>query len=417
MTGTDSKDGLLAWESARFERSLSDLEVPEDVRCALRCAARSLRVEFPVMRDDGSTHMFRGFRVQHSFALGPAKGGIRFHPSVSAGEVTALARLMTWKTALHELPFGGAKGGVTCDPQSMSPRELHDLTRAYTVAILPIIGAGTDVVAPDLGTSSETMGWLLQAATDAGRPDPAIATGKPLILGGSRFRGASTGVGVTHVAMLAAEIVSIREGSQPLRVAVEGFGSVGSWAAKELHLRGESVVAVSDITGTIHNADGIDPHALADWIAGGGLLADYPQATRIDTGIFSVPCDIAIPAALEGTITTDVAINLQARLVVEGANGPVTPEAESILTERDIVIVPDILANGGGVISSYWEWAQNHQHVEWPEEKERDLTLQRLEQSFDRVVAHKARSWRAAALEIAIGRVVTGLRSRGTITT
>ncbi|MCL1601241.1 MAG: Glu/Leu/Phe/Val dehydrogenase [Actinomycetia bacterium] len=413
MTRTPNA-GLLEWETGRFENALDRLELGSGTRCTLRCATRSLRIEIPLIRDNGSTEVFRGFRVQHSLALGPAKGGIRFHPSVGESEVTALARLMTWKTALHELPFGGGKGGVVCDPHRLSQRELHDLTRGYTVAILPIIGPEIDVVAPDIGTSSETMGWLIQAAADAGQPNPAIATGKPLILGGSAFRAASTGVGVTHIALLAAERLAIRAGSQPLRVAIEGFGSVGSWAAREMFDRGEMIVSVSDVTGAIQNEEGIDPHVLIAWMHSGEELVDFPQARRIDH-VFAARCEIAIPAAFEGTFTADVAAQVTARLVVEGANGPITPDAEAILAERTITVVPDLLANGGGVISSYWEWVQNHQHTQWAEATERDLTLGRLERSFDRVVEAEATSWRSAALMLAIRRVVDGLHARGTV--
>jgi len=321
---------------------------------------------------------------------------------------------MTWKTALHELPFGGGKGGVTCDPRTLSQRELHDLTRGYTIAILPIIGPDIDVVAPDVGTSSETMGWLIQAAMEAGKPNPAIATGKPIVLGGSMFRPASTGVGVAYIALLAAAHLKLRKGSQPLRVAIEGFGSVGSWTAKELHDRGESVVAISDVTGAIHHRDGIDPHLLMDWIASGKYLVDFPDAEPVPS-VLSVACEIAVPAALEGTLTSTIAAEIEARLVVEGANGPTTPAAEAILNDRGIAVVPDILANGGGVISSYWEWVQNHQRIQWQEHRERELTLERLERSFGRVVEAETVSWRSTALGIAINRVVQGLDARGSL--
>lgn len=414
-TAKPRSDGLLDWESARFERAAEDLGVPEGIRCILRCAARSLEIEIPLERDDGSTEAFRGFRVQHSLALGPGKGGVRYHPRLDRDDVTALARLMTWKTALHGLPFGGAKGGVVCDPHALSPHELRDVTRAYTLAILPIVGAETDVLAPDLGTSSEIMGWILQAAADAGRPEPAIATGKPLILGGSRFRPAATGVGVAHVATLAAAATGLASRADSLRVAIEGFGAVGSWTARELHDRGATVVALSDVTGVIVDPAGIDPYRLGAWVAAGHPLVEYEEARRREGSALTVPCDVAIPAALEGTVTAEVARSLQARLVVEGANGPVTPEAEAILVERGIPIVPDILANGGGVICSYWEWVQNHQHLGWSEDDERKRTLGRLEASFAQVLDHPAPSWREAALQIAIGRVVEGLQARGSV--
>ncbi len=319
--------GLLAWEHERFERVTAGLDLVESTVCALHCPGRSLIVELPLMRDDGSMTVLTGYRVQHSNALGPAKGGTRFRPGVELDDVTALVRLMTWKTALHRLPFGGAKGGVDCDPAALTRRELHEVTRLYTLAILPVIGADVDVPAPDVGTDEQTMAWMLRTAAEAGRSDPAIVTGKPVLLGGSHFRAASTGVGVAHVSQRAWEHLghTITDAS----VAIEGFGAVGSWTASELHDRGARVVAISDITGGIVNSGGLDVAKVRDWVAARNRLVDYPDADMVDGSVLNVDCDIAIPAALEGTVTDDVATGMSARLVVEGANGPATPTAEA----------------------------------------------------------------------------------------
>ncbi len=406
--------GLLAWEHERFERVTGQLDLEPATICALHCAGRSLIVELPLQRDDGSMTVLTGYRVQHSNALGPAKGGTRYRRGVELDDVTALARLMTWKTALHGLPFGGAKGGVDCDPADLSTRELHEVTRLYTLAILPNIGSDVDVPAPDIGTNEQTMAWMLHAAGEAGRSDPAIVTGKPVILGGSLFRAASTGVGVAHVAQRAWERLGNRFADAA--VAVEGFGAVGYWAATELHQRGARVVALSDITGGVTAAKGLDPAAVHAWTQSGNALVDYPDGETIDGSILAVDCDITIPAALEGTLTDSIAERVSASLVVEGANGPTTPSAEAILHDRGIAVVPDLMANGGGVISSYFEWAQNHQRVAWPEAEERRLVLERLDRSWDLLAPQPFERWRTEALAIAIGRVTDAMALAGQVT-
>lgn len=407
----DDSAGLRSWEASRLEHTLAALGVDDAVSCALRCATRTVRVEMPLRRDDGSWLSLPGYRVQHSLALGPAKGGVRYHASVTLGEITALARLMTWKTALHRLPFGGAKGGIPCDPATMSTRELHDLTRSYTLNLLPVIGPEVDVLAPDLGTSEVTMGWILQAAADAGRPDPRLVTGKPPILGGSLFRAEATGVGVAHISELAARRVGISP--EPTRVAIEGFGSVGRWTALELAERGARLVGVSDVSGGRYSGAGLDVHRLAEWTASGRPVAEYPEGEIVEGSILAVECDLAIPAALEGTLTADVANGLAARLVVEGANGPTLPGADVILRERDIPVVPDLMANAGGVISSYFEWVQNHQRTQWPREVERNQTLRRLEETWDGFADVEPQEWRNHASRSAVERVIDGLRAAG----
>ncbi len=405
--------GLLDWEAARFQQAADRLGLDPALACALHCAARSVEVELPLERDDGSLEVYTGYRVQHSHALGPAKGGIRFHPSVGVAEVTALARLMTWKTALADLPFGGAKGGIPCDPLRLSSRELRRLTHLYTVGILPVIGPDTDVVAPDLGTTAETMGWILSAASQAGRGDLFLVTGKPEILGGTRFRAKATGVGVAHVTDLAFQHLGGRIDRST--VAVEGFGSVGRWAARELADRGASIVAVADLTGAIHTRNGLDLTSLDKWISQGRPLSDYPDADPFEDSVLQTPCDIVIPAAMEGTLDIDTATKVEARLVVEGANGPTTPEAEALLLEQGIAVTPDLVANAGGVISSYFEWVQNHQRLPWPEQQEREGVLERLDRMWDLLAQEDPADWRSTALTTAIGKVVEGMRAAGQI--
>ncbi|WP_370327589.1 Glu/Leu/Phe/Val dehydrogenase [Euzebya sp.] len=406
--------GLLAWEHARFDRITADLALPEATVCALHCATRSVTVELPLPHDDGSTTVLLGYRVQHSDALGPAKGGTRYRQGVNLDDVTALARLMTWKTALHQLPFGGAKGGIDCDPAALSARERHELTRRYLLAILPLIGSQVDVPAPDIGTDAQTMAWMVRTAAEAGVADPAIVTGKPVLLGGSRFRAAATGVGAAHVAQRAWEHLGHR--LKDTRVTVEGFGAVGSHAALELADRGARVVGLSDISGTITDPAGLDPRAVQDWVTSGHDLASYPDADRLEGSVLTLPCDIAVPAALEGTITDEVAEGLHAQLVVEAANGPTVPTAEARLHDRGVTVVPDLVANGGGVISSYFEWVQNHQRLAWTEADERRRVLDRLDHTWERVAAAPFPTWRDTALSMAIRRVARAMELSGELT-
>jgi len=405
--------GLLAWEQERFDQTSADLDLDEQTACALHCANRSLIVEVPIVRDDGSMLALTGYRVQHSDALGPTKGGTRFAPGVDLDDVTALARLMTWKTALHGLPFGGAKGGVDCDPRMFSQRELYEITRGYTLAILPMIGADVDIPAPDVGTNEQTMAWMLRTAMDAGHSDPAIVTGKPILLGGSLFRGASTGVGVAHVAQRAWEHLGGHiDGA---RAGVEGFGSVGSWAALDLQRRGALVVAVSDVTGSIVKDSGIDVAALRGWVASGNALCDFPDARTVQGSPLVAECDIVVPAAREGTLTAAVAAEVRAKLVVEGANGPTSPDAERTLRDRDIPVVPDVMANAGGVIVSYLEWAQNHQRVSWTEDEERRHAMARLDDTWDKIAGSDPHLWRNTAMRIAMTRVAHAMELSGTV--
>ena len=405
--------GLLAWEHERFARVSAQLGLPDATVCAMHCAIRTITVELPLPRDDGSTSVLTGFRVQHSNALGPAKGGTRYRRGVDLDDVTALARLMTWKTALHGLPFGGAKGGIDCDPAALSHRERYELTRRYLLAILPVIGSQVDVPAPDVGTNEQTMAWMLRAAADAGVADPALVTGKPVLLGGSHFRAAATGVGVAHLTQRAWEHLGHRlDGAT---VVVEGFGAVGTHAALELCDRGATLVGLSDVTGAISAPGGLDPRALRDWVTTGHDLVDYPHAERVDGSVLTLPCEIAVPAALEGTLTDTIAKTLHAQLVVEAANGPTTPSAEARLHERGVAVVPDLVANGGGVISSYFEWVQNHQRLAWSEAHERQQVLDRLDRTWELLRGVPFPAWRDEALGIAMRRVASALELSGQV--
>jgi glutamate dehydrogenase (NAD(P)+) len=412
-SGSFRDGGLLVWEGQRFQRATDSLGIDPAVTCALHCANRSIEVEIPLERDDGSLEVFTGYRVQHSTALGPAKGGLRYHPGVTAADVTALARLMTWKTALAGLPFGGAKGGVPCDPTQLSTRELRDLTRLYTFGMLPVIGPDTDVLAPDLGTNSAVMGWVLRAAAEAGSDGPGLVTGKPVVLGGTAFRTKATGVGVAHVTDLAYQHVGGR--IDQARVAIEGFGSVGRWAAVELADRSATIIAVADLTGTTYAEMGLDIVALVEWTDRGRPLVEFSGGEPFDGSVLAAPCDIVIPAAMEGTLNGDVAARLSARLVVEGANGPTTLAAETILTGRNVAVVPDVIANAGGVISSYFEWVQNHQRMAWPETEERNRVLERLDATWRLIAEVPAEEWRNRALTSAIRRVIHGMAAGGVL--
>ncbi|GMQ86050.1 MAG: glutamate dehydrogenase GdhA2 [Acidimicrobiia bacterium] len=406
---------LIDWEAERFQAAVAELGLDRATVSFLEFADRSLTIEMPIHRDDGSVQVLPAYRVQHSHALGPAKGGIRFHPAVTIEDVTALSRLMTWKTALHGLPFGGAKGGVPCDPTLMSRRELHEIARSYLLGVLPIVGPEQDVLAPDLGTSAETMGWVLRAAADAGRPDPKLVTGKPVILGGSHFRQSATGIGVAHITALALETLgaSVAEST----VAVEGFGAVGRWSALELSERGARIVGLADITGSIYRDTGLDVAAISAWVDAGRPLVEYPDAEVWTGSVLTIPSDVVVPAALEGTLTVDIATAAETRLVVEGANGPVSPAAERKLRSRGIPVVPDTIANGGGVISSYFEWVQNHQRTTWPVEKERAKVLGRLDETWSRFTDIEPTRWRRHALRLAIHHVVEALDAAGKLAT
>jgi glutamate dehydrogenase (NAD(P)+) len=401
---------------AQYERAAKHLSLAPGINALLRVPERELTVNFPVRMDDGSTRIFTGYRIQHSTARGPGKGGIRYHPDVTLDEVRALAMWMTWKCAVMNLPYGGAKGGVICDPKRLSLRELEHLTRRYATEISLLISPEGDIPAPDVNTTPQIMAWIMDTySMHRGHRVPAVVTGKPVAVGGSLGRGEATGRGV----MLATR-EALGRLDHPLagaRVAVQGFGNVGSVSATLLHDAGARIVAVSDSRGGTLNARGLDPGALVRHKRESGRLADYPGGEPIDNAaLLAVDCDVLIPAALEQQITATNAERVRARLVVEGANGPTTPEADAILAARDILVVPDILANAGGVVVSYFEWVQDLQAFFWTEEEINQRLERLMVRAFEEVTAtahDRGTDLRAAALIRAIERVAEAITLLG----
>ena len=402
--------------ASQFEAAAERLGLDESTRSALALPRRELAVRFPVRMDDGSIRTFTGYRVLHNGDRGPGKGGIRYTPQVTLEETCTLAMLMTWKCALMGIPFGGAKGAVACDPKKLSPAELERLTRAYTAEIAIAIGPETDIPAPDVNTSAQTMAWMLDAYERiAGHPVPAVVTGKPVELGGSAGRETATGRGVAIVSALAmSELGMSMKGAT---VAVQGFGNVGGHAARILHDMGAKIVAISDSSGGVHDSNGIDIAAAVAFRREGGKLADYREGRHITNAeLLELPCDLLVLAALQDQVTEANAGRVMARLVVEGANGPITAGADATLTDCGVMVVPDILANAGGVVVSYFEWVQNHQRLSW-EAAEVDRRLeQMMGDTFNQVwaLSHGERmSLREAAMALAVDRVARAHKLRG----
>ncbi|GIW05907.1 MAG: glutamate dehydrogenase [Dehalococcoidia bacterium] len=404
------------WETAlaQFDSAADRLKLDDNLRAMLRAPKRELIVNFPVKMDNGKVRVFTGYRVQHSIARGPAKGGIRYAPDVDLNEVRALAMWMTWKTALIGLPYGGAKGGVVCDPKALSPAELERLTRRYATEISIIIGPDKDIPAPDMGTGPREMGWIMDTISQhTGYAVPAVVTGKPLAIGGSEGRVEATARGVVVIAAAAA-----RRRNLDLRgatVAIQGFGNVGGGAAKLMSHFGAKVVAVSDVNGGAYDPAGLDYDRLRRYHQVTGTVAGF--AERITNAeLLELPVDILVPAATQHQITADNAPRVQAKLIVEGANGPVTPEADAILDAKGVLVVPDILANAGGVTVSYFEWVQDLQGYFW-DEAEVNSRLERLmTRAFDATVALANRervNLRLAAYMLAVSRVAETVAARG----
>jgi glutamate dehydrogenase (NAD(P)+) len=373
-------------------------------------------VNFPVRLDDGRVLGLTGYRVQHTLTMGPTKGGFRYGPDVSLGECAALAMWMTWKCALLGLPYGGAKGGVRCAPGALSLNERERVTRRYAAELIPVIGPDRDIPAPDMATGEREMAWFMDTYSQmVGHSVFQIVTGKPIALGGTTGRREATGLGVVYVLEAVCERIGLA--LREARVAIQGFGNVGSVAARELHAIGARVIAVSDRTAGLVNETGLDIGAVERWVAEHGVLSGYPDAREVGpTDVLEVPCEIVIPAALERQITDDNAERLQCELVVEAANGPTTPEAEAILRQRGILVVPDVLANAGGVTVSYFEWVQSHQRYTWNEIDIQERLRRQLRAAFGRVIDAADRlgaDWRMAALSVAIERVAEAARLRG----
>jgi len=377
---------------------------------------RQIIVSCPVQMDNGEIKVFEGFRVQYNVTLGPAKGGIRYHPDVTLDEVTALAAWMTWKCAVAQLPFGGGKGGVICDPTKMSMRELEALTRRYTAEIIDAIGPDKDVPAPDVNTNEQIMAWFSDTySMHVGHTSTAVVTGKPVEMGGSLGRREATGRGVMIVAREAAKHLGFElKGS---RVAVQGFGNVGSIGAQLIAQQGAQIIAVTDWKGGVHNAKGLDIDALIEHVKQHKTVAGFTGGEPLaQPDVFKTDAEILIPAALEKQITADNVDSIKAKLIVEGANGPTTPEAHKVLHERGVFVVPDILANAGGVTTSYFEWVQDRHGYFWSEKEVNEKLEVKMCQAFDAVLqtAQKYKvDMRAAAYIVAIGRVATVTKLRG----
>jgi len=377
---------------------------------------RSMVVSVPIRRDTGETESFLGFRVQHSLTSGPSKGGLRYHPSVDLGEVAALAMWMSWKCGIMNLPFGGAKGGIAVDPSALSKGELERLTRRFTEEVLSIIGPRVDVMAPDLGTNEQTMAWIYDTySMKVGYACPEIVTGKPVELGGCVGRREATGRGVVYCILKAMDELNLKTGQST--AVVQGFGNVGSVAALELHQRGVKIVAVGDVYGAIENPKGIDIPALTRWVNSGKMLKEFPESGKLSAdALLTTPCTVLVPAALERVIHGQNAGRLQCRILAEGANGPTTPDADRILNDSDIFIIPDVLCNAGGVTVSYFEWVQDIQQFLWDEQEVNDRLRDLIQKAFDRVrllAREKSLPMRIAALSIGVHKVAKEKEKRG----
>jgi glutamate dehydrogenase (NAD(P)+) len=410
---------MSVFESAMryFELAADHLGLDAGVRAVLKSARREVQVQIPVRLADGELHVFSGYRVQHNGARGPYKGGMRYHEEVNLDEVRALAALMSWKTAVVGVPFGGAKGGVNCPAGSLGPDELERITRSFIDKIATVIGPTRDILAPDVNTNAQVMAWMMDEYSKLHGYTPAIVTGKPIALGGSLGRDSATGRGVVCCFHEAAKAIGLK--SSGARVVVQGFGNVGSWVARLICDLGCVVVGVADVNGAIHSDAGIDPYALLSHIRGGGALPEFDGTgvERIDgDDLVGLDCEVLVPAALGGTIHAANADRIRARLVVEGANGPTTPAGDEILRDKGVLVVPDILANAGGVIVSYFEWAQNLQHVGWEEPEVNDRLARILVAAYKGVAARAEADglgMRTAAYAIGIERVLEAAVARG----
>jgi glutamate dehydrogenase (NAD(P)+) len=399
----------------QFNRAADLLGLEEEMRARMLSPRRSLVVTFPVRLDSGEVRSFTGYRVQHTLTMGPTKGGVRYAPGISLGECAALAMWMTLKCALIGLPFGGAKGGVRCDPNRLSTPELERLTRRYAAELFPIIGPDRDIPAPDMATSEREMAWFMDTySQQVGHPVPEIVTGKPVVLGGTAGRREATGLGAVFCTERLLEHLGWQLAG--LRVAVQGFGNVGAVLARELEARGAIIVGLSDVTGGIVDQDGLNVAAVERWVLGHRFMRGYPHGTPVTRQeILETPCDILVPAALEHQLTEDNAARLECRLVVEAANGPTTPEAEEILSDRGIMILPDLLVNSGGVTVSYFEWVQDQQKYFWEGDEVAARLEAKMRAAVDRVIATAETldaDWRTAAQSVAIGRIAEAARLR-----
>ena len=413
----------LTGEASPYQNALTQLdlaahhlELDPGIHEVLKYPQRELTVHFPVKRDDGSTQVFTGYRVQHNIARGPSKGGLRYSPNTTLDEVRALAMWMTWKCALVNIPFGGAKGGVVCDPKLLSLHEQERLTRRYASEISILVGPDTDIPAPDMGTNPQTMAWFMDTySMTRGRTSPAVVTGKPVAVGGSEGRNDATGRGIVYITREA--IRPFGMSLEGLRVAIQGFGNVGGTAARIFHEMGAKVVAVSDALGGLYNAAGLDIPALRGSMNHDGTLTRRDLGEPISSlDLLELPVDVLVPAAVENQITAENAGRIRAKVVIEGANGPTTPTADAILRHNDVFLVPDVLANAGGVVVSYFEWVQDLQFFFW-QETEVNARMEAIMTRAYKEVADKAKSesldMRLAAYLIGVRRVADATALRG----
>ena len=402
-----------------FDLAADRMGLRDDIRAVMRSSYREVQVQIPVTLGDGKIHVFTGFRVQHNGARGPYKGGIRYHPAVDLDEVRALATLMTWKTAVAGIPFGGAKGGVDCDATALDESELQQITRSFIDKIEKVLGPQRDIPAPDVGTNAQTMAWMMDEYGKLHGHTPAIVTGKPISLEGSYGREAATGRGIVHMFREAATALGLQPAD--CRVVLQGFGNVGSWAARIIAQLGATVIAVSDAHGAIHAEDGLDPEALALHVREGGKVAEFDgEGAEAITPeeLLALECETFIPAALGGMIHAGNADQLNTRIVVEGANSPTTPQADEILAGKGVCVVPDVMANAGGVVVSYFEWVQNLQHFRWEEREVNEKLGSIMRRTYREVSARASEEevpMRVAAYQTGIERVVDAARTRGYI--
>ena len=412
--GAEWRSELWRLAVAQFERAANAIGLEDEVRERLLEPRRSLVVNFPIRMDDGGVRSFTAYRVQHTMVMGPTKGGIRYAPGVSMGECAALAMWMTLQCALVGLPFGGAKGGVRCDPNRLSDGELERITRRFAAEMVPIMGADRDIPEPDMATGEREMGWFIDTyARQTGDADAAVATGGASPLGGTTRRTA-TGLGLVFT--LEAAFEYLRESLAGKRVVVQGFGSVGSVLARELAERDAILIGAADVTGGIVNEDGLDVGELEAWVAERRFLRGFPGGRETSRSeILLTPCDVLVPAALEQQLTAENAVALDAKLIVEGANGPTTAEADAILARRGIPVLPDVLANAGGAIVSYFEWVQDQQKFFWEAADIAERLRRQMRAGFAQTVAAAERldvDWRTAAQSVALERVAQASRLR-----
>ena len=407
---------IWAVAQAQFDHAAEKLDLDEGMRRVLRVPQRELTVNFPVTMDDGSVRVFTGHRVQHNVSRGPAKGGIRYHQDVSLDEVRALAMWMSWKCAVVNIPYGGGKGGVVVDPKKMSIREVEGLTRRFTTEISLLIGPERDIPAPDVNTNAQTMAWIMDTySMHHGYTISGVVTGKPIAIGGSLGRNEATARGAVFTLLQWAKATNRSLAGQT--VSIQGFGNAGSIAATLLAAEGSTIVAVSDSTGGIHNPAGLDPAKVIAWKREHGTVVGFPGSDDVtNQEILEVPCDILVPAALENQITGYNADRIQAKVVAEAANGPTTPDADAILYERGIFLIPDILCNAGGVTVSYFEWVQDMQSFFWTEARINESLKEIMDRAFEAVHGmseHHEVDMRTAAYMVAVARVAEATTLRG----